>query len=63
MSADRVTAEDAFDIGRSDGLAWYQTRDTGALAGDNEGMIPDDVYPAYVRGVAAGIQEAPEATS
>lgn len=51
-----MTVDDAYEIGVSDGLAWWQQRDSGALAGDSEGMIPDDVYPAYVRGVAEGIR-------
>lgn len=52
-----MNTDEAYDIGRSDGLAWYQQRDIGALAGDHEDLIPDDFYPAYVRGVSDGIRE------
>ena len=55
--SDTMNAEIAYDIGRSDGQMWVLSRDSGALAGDHEGMIPDDFYPAYVRGVGDGIRE------
>lgn len=46
-----MTAGEAYDLGRSDGLA----HQAGAIAGDHEHTVPDDVYPAYARGVADGV--------
>jgi hypothetical protein len=56
MGDEVASAEEAFEIGVSDGQAWFQQKDSGALVGDHENMIPDDYYPAYVRGVGEGIR-------
>lgn len=53
-----MTVDDAYDMGRSDGEQWVAQNSAGALVGEHENLVPDDVYPAYVRGVGAGIRDA-----